>query len=147
MAVSILVAIAFPYVDLNAQALLNVENNGIADSSDVAFVGGGGGGGVAQAPLGVEDGTNADAVGVSVEGSAGSGGGAEDDTPVDGIPADMTSSEVDILADDIPTETTSSVGETIDAPIIETNNLFSDTELEQLQNFDIPESIGGDHKK
>ena len=121
MAVSVLVAIIFPYVDLNAQALLNVENAGIADSDDVGIAGGVGGGGVAQTPLGVEDGANAEAVGVSLEGSAGIGGGAEDDTPVDDIPADMTSSEVDILAYDIPTETTTSVGETIDAPI-ETNN-------------------------
>ena len=118
MAVSVLVAIRFPYIDLNAQALLNVADN--------------------------SDGANAETVVVIVEGSADSGGGSEDDILVDDIPADMTSSEVDILADNIPEETTSSVvAETIDAP----NNLFSDTDLEQLQNLDIPESIGGDRNK
>jgi hypothetical protein len=105
MTVSILVATRFPYVDLNAQALLDAKS---------AF-GGVGGVGVAHDPSDSEDGDIAETVGVGVGvGGAGSGGGVEADTLVDELPEDTKSSEVD--SDNVPVDAAISVTESMGAP-------------------------------
>jgi len=117
MAVSILVAIRFPYVDLNAQALLDAERAVVADNSGVVVAGGVGGGGfgVAHAPSDFEDGDIAETVGVGV-GGAGSGGGVEADTIVDDLPAETKSAEDYVISDYVPIDATISVTESMGAP-------------------------------
>ncbi len=76
-------AIRFPYVDLNAQALLDAESAVVADTSGVIVAGGVGGVGVAHAPSDFEDDDIAETVDVGVGvGGAGSGEGVETDTLV-----------------------------------------------------------------
>lgn len=121
MAVSILVAIRFPYVDLNAQALLDAERAAVADNSGVIVAGGVGGVGVgvAHAPSDFEDGDIAETVGVGVGvgvGGAGSGGGVEADTLVDDLPAETKSSEDSVISDYVPIDATISVTESMGAP-------------------------------
>lgn len=117
MAVSILVAIRFPYVDLNAQALLDAERAAVADNSGVVVAGGVGGVGVgvAHALSDFEDGDIAETVGVGV-GGAGSGGGVEADTLVDDLPAETKSSEDSVISDYVPIDATISVTESMGAP-------------------------------
>ena len=87
MAVSTLVAIRFPYVDMNAQAVLDAENVVVvrdeSHDSDIDVAGGVGGGGGAHA-------VNDEAVDVGVGDNSGGGGAGVD---------------VDILVDDAHAET------------------------------------------
>lgn len=90
MAVSTLVAIIFPYVDMNAQALLDAGNAVVvreSHDSGVDAVGGVGGGGVAHV-------ANVETVDVGVGDSSGGGSaGVEGDILVDDAPAEKSNTD------------------------------------------------------